>query len=215
MKKLFTSSLALAAALFSFNVYAKPISLAVFGDDLTDARQMPERFGFAGRLQNSLHEKGYDVTVHDYANDGDTTDKALSRLRGASDQDFDAVILAVSGADSLEGYSPAVTAANLQDIIAEVRRNNPYVPILITDVTLRGDEFNAAYGKEFRRMFKRISRRKDVSYYPDFAESVTSEARFLSPDGSRPNAAGYIEIVDRLLPITEDIIVSSKTAARR
>jgi acyl-CoA thioesterase-1 len=128
---------------------------------------------------------------------GDTTAGGLARLDWALADRPDLVILELGANDMLRGVDPAVTRANLDQMLAKLRASGARV--LLAGMRA-APNLGTQYGAEFEAIYAELSEKYRVPLYPFFLEGVATEPSLNQPDGLHPNAAGVAEIVRRILP---------------
>ena len=102
----------------------RPLVLA-FGDSLTAGYGLDRGLGFAPQLQATLRRHGIAATVVDGGVSGDTSQAGRARLGWTLDglpRKPDLVIVELGANDMLRGLDPALTRANLDAILAELKR---------------------------------------------------------------------------------------------
>jgi acyl-CoA thioesterase I len=128
---------------------------------------------------------------------GDTTAGGRSRLDWSLAERPDLVILELGGNDGLRGIDPAVTFANLDDILTRLKAQK--LRVLLTGM-LAPPNLGRSYGDAFNAVFPRLAEKHGVSLYPFFLDGVAAERALNQPDGIHPNPAGVAEIVKRIMP---------------
>ncbi len=127
----------IAAALLSITLAGaspppeRPLVLA-FGDSLTAGYGLDQGLGFAPQLQATLRRHGIAASVVDGGVSGDTTEAGKARLGWTLDgleRKPDLVIVELGANDMLRGLDPKLTEANLDAILAELKRRKiPVAP---------------------------------------------------------------------------------------
>jgi len=178
-----------------------PKRLLVLGDSLVVGYGLDARDAFPARLEAALKGAGLAVQVIPAGVSGDTTAGGRSRLAwalGASgDKPPDAAIVEFGANDGLRGIDPAATEANLDAILAELKRRA--IPVLLAGM-LAPPNLGREYGAEFNAIFPRLAGRHSVLFYPFFLDGVAAVPALNQDDGIHPNARGVDEIVRRILP---------------
>jgi acyl-CoA thioesterase-1 len=184
-----------------------PKRLLVLGDSLTAGHGLEARDAFPARLESALKAAGLAVQVIPAGVSGDTTAGGRSRLAwalGASgDTPPDAVIVEFGANDGLRGLDPAATEANLDAILAELKRRG--IPVLLAGM-LAPPNLGREYGAEFKAVFPRLAERYGVQFYPFFLDGVAAVPALNQDDGIHPNALGVDEIVRRILPHVQKLL---------
>ncbi|MEM8536486.1 MAG: arylesterase [Pseudomonadota bacterium] len=191
---------------------AEAVTVAALGDSLTAGYGLATADGFVPQLEAWLQAQGADVTVMNAGVSGDTTAGGLSRVDWTLTPDVDAMIVTLGGNDYLRGIDPAVSAANLDGILAAGQAAG--VDMLLVGLSVGGN-YGQDYKQEFEGMYATLAEAYDVPLYPDFAAGLRAAAgdqagmaAFLQPDGIHPNADGVAVIVEAIGPAVLDLIAA-------
>ena len=190
---------------------AAPVRLMAFGDSLTHGYGLGPGETFPEQLEAALRADGFDVTVLNAGNSGDTTAGGLARLDWALADDPDAMILELGANDGLRGLDPAATYANLDALLAKLK--DAGLPVLLTGM-LAPPNLGREYGDAFNAVYPRLAEKHDVPLYPFFLDGVAAERALNQGDGIHPNAAGVAEIVARIKPHVVRLLESESLAQR-
>lgn len=171
-----------------------------FGDSLTAGYGLPPAQGFPVQLQAALRGAGVAADVRNGGVAGDTAAQGRARLawglRGLGAKP-DLVIVELGANDMLRGLPPEQAAANLDRILAELKRRQ-------IRVLLAGMKAAPNLGPEYRRafdgMYARLARRYGVPLYPFFLDGVAGDRALIQADGLHPDARGVAIIVRRMVP---------------
>lgn len=178
-----------------------PKRLLVLGDSLIAGYGLDARDAFPARLEAALKGAGLAVQVIPAGVSGDTTAGGRSRLAwtlaSSGGTPPDAAIVEFGANDGLRGIDPAATEANLDAILAELKRRA--IPVLLAGM-LAPPNLGREYGAEFNAIFPRLAGRHGVLFYPFFLDGVAAVPALNQDDGIHPNARGVDEIVRRILP---------------
>ncbi|MBV9841760.1 MAG: arylesterase [Sphingomonadaceae bacterium] len=191
----------LALCLASPGLAARPAPLIwAFGDSLTAGYGLPPAQGFTTQLQAALRQAGVAATVRNGGISGDTAAQARARLlwglRGLGAAP-DLVIVELGANDMLRGLPPEAAAANLDAIVAELKRRR--IPTLIAGMKA-APNLGSAYRRSFDAIYPRLSHTYGVRLYPFFLQGVAGRRALLQADGLHPSAAGVTIIVRSILP---------------
>jgi acyl-CoA thioesterase-1 len=204
------------ATLFAILVLAPRLSeaaslrLLVLGDSLTAGYGLSHEEGFQAQLQAALRAEGEDIQILDAAVSGDTTAGGRARLDWALADEPEAAIVELGANDGLRGIDPRITEANLTAILDTLGAR--HIPVLLSG-TYAPPNFGPEYGREFRAVFDRLSKRRGIIYDAFFLEGVARDPAFNQPDGIHPTAAGVKRIVGRLLPLVNRLITEARGRA--
>lgn len=185
---------------------AGPVRLLVFGDSLTAGYGLPKEEAFPAQLQRALREKGLAVDVLNGGVSGDTTAGGRARLAwtlGEGDAQPDAVIVELGGNDALRGLDPEAARANLDAILAELKRRR--IPVLLAGM-YAPPNLGADYGRKFAGIYPRLAETHRVSLYPFFLDGLVGVPGMAQADGIHPTATGVAEIVRRITPAVVDLV---------
>ena len=184
---------------------AKTLTIAALGDSLTAGYGLPGPEGFTAVLEKELKARGHDVAVLNFGVSGDTTAGGVARVGSVLAAAPDAVILELGANDALRGLDPALAEANLDATLARLRAKK--LPVLLAGMkSLLG--MGKRYGEEFAAIYPALAQRHGVALYPFFLEGVAADPALNQPDGLHPNAEGVREIVRRILPSVEALVLS-------
>ena len=181
----------------------KALHIVAFGDSLTSGYGVRPKDAFPAQLQKQLKAAGHDVVVTNGGVAGDTTADGLKRLDWAVPDGTDAVILELGGNDALRAVDPKETRANLEKIIATLKKRN--IPILLAGMVSPAN-WGDNYSDDFDKIFPDLAKEHGLVFYPFFLEGVALDAKLNQDDGMHPNSKGVGEIVKRIMPSVEELI---------
>ena len=177
----------------------RPLVLA-FGDSLTAGYALDRGLGFAPQLQASLRRHGIAATVVDGGVSGDTSQAGRARLGWTLDglpRKPDLVIVELGGNDMLRALDPAMTKANLDAILIELKRRN--LPVVLAGMRA-APNLDPAFISRFEAMYGELAAKHQVTLYPFFLAGVAGEAGMVQDDSIHPTFEGVKTIVTRILP---------------
>jgi acyl-CoA thioesterase-1 len=203
---------ALAAAVNLSTAAAEPkaIHIVAFGDSLSAGYGLRPKDAFPVQLQKQLKADGHNVVVSNGAVSGDTTADGLQRLEWAVPDGTDAVILELGANDALRGIDPTVTRANLERIIAALKKRN--ITILLAGM-LSPANWGDHYSDDFDKIFPDLAHEHGLVFYPFFLEGVALDTKLNLDDGMHPSGKGVAEIVKRIMPKVVELIARSAPQA--
>lgn len=174
--------------------------ILALGDSLTAGYQLKPGEGFTYQLEAALRKEGKAVRVHNAGVSGDTTAQGKARLGwvlSSLKQKPDLAIVALGANDMLRGQTAAVTRANLDAIVAELRKRS--IPVIIAGM-VAPPNMGPAYAKEYNAIFPAIARKHGAALYPFFLQGVAATPRLQLADGMHPNREGVAVMVRNILP---------------
>lgn len=179
-----------------------------FGDSLAAGYGLPPAQGFTAQLQRALRAQGVAATVRNGGVAGDTAAQGRARLawglRGLR-QRPDLVIVELGANDMLRGLPPAQARANLDAILAELKRRR--IPVLLAGMRA-APNLGRDYARAFEAMYPALAQRHRVPLYPFFLDGVAGQRALIQPDGLHPNARGVSVMVRRILPAVRRALAS-------
>ena len=169
------------------------------GDSLTAGYGLLPAQGFTSQLQDALRRAGISATVRNGGIAGDTSAQGKARLlwglRGLGTRP-DLVIVELGANDMLRGLPPQQAEANLDAILAELRRRR--IPVLLVGMRA-APNLGPAYRARFDAIYPRLARKYGVRLYPFFLDGVAGRRDLLQADGMHPNGQGAAIIVRRIV----------------
>jgi len=184
-----------------------PIRIVAFGDSLTAGYELPPSAAFPVRLEKALKKRGHKLSVANAGVSGDTTAGGLTRFDWAITEDTEAVILELGANDGLRGVPPENARANLDAIISRLKDRG--IAVLVAGIPAPTN-WGKAYKDAFDPMFRELANEHDTLFYPFFLEGVARNPDLNLPDGLHPNAKGVDVVVERILPVVEELVAQVK-----
>jgi acyl-CoA thioesterase-1 len=184
----------------------RPLILAL-GDSLTAGYGLDRGLGFAPQLQASLRRHGVAATVIDGGVSGDTSQAGRARLGWTLDglpRKPDLVIVELGGNDMLRGLDPALTRANLDQILTELKRRQ--IKVVLAGMRA-APSLGPAYVARFEPIYPDLAARHGAALYPFFLENVVGRPGMMQGDGIHPTYAGIKTIVTGILPTVKQALV--------
>lgn len=191
------------------------ITIVAFGDSLTAGYLLSPSAAFPAQLQVALKAKGYKVEIVNAGVSGDTTSGGLDRIEWTLQSPADGVILELGANDALRGTDTKVPRENLDKILTVLKSKN--LEVLLAGMRAP-QNWGADYAKAFDAIFPELAAKYAVSLYPFFLDGVALDPDLVMQDGLHPNEKGVAEIVRRILPQAEAMVLKiqeRKTAANK
>jgi acyl-CoA thioesterase-1 len=179
---------------------AKDVQILAFGDSLTAGYGLPPGQGFAPQLEAMLRRNGVRAFVANAGVSGNTAAQGRARLKWTLDglkAKPDLAIVALGANDMLRGLPPKQTRADLDAIVAELRRRG--IPVLIAGM-LAAPNLGSRYGAEYDRIFPDLARAHGAALYPFFLAGVAGNPSLALPDRMHPNFQGIKTMVSGIAP---------------
>lgn len=201
----------IAAALLSITLLgasppARPPLILAFGDSLTAGYGLDQGLGFAPQLQATLRRHGIAARVVDGGVSGDTSEAGKARLGWTLDgmeRKPDLVILELGANDMLRGLDPKLTEANLDAMLAELKRREMRVVV----AGMRGaPNLDPGYIARFEAIYPAVARRHDAALYPFFLDGAAAQPGMIQQDGMHPTFEGVKRIVVGITPAVKSAL---------
>jgi len=190
-------------SLYANNTAESGLRLLVLGDSLSAGYGLNPEDSFPSQLEEALDAAGYDVHVINAGVSGDTTAGGLSRLEWALADKPHIVLVELGGNDALRGLPPTETSANLDSILARLKKDG--VRVILAGMQAPRNLGND-YTVEFDAIYPRLAGKYEVALYPFFLDGVAFDPALNQPDGIHPNPAGVKVIVNKILPLLESAL---------
>jgi acyl-CoA thioesterase I len=204
--------LKLSVAVFLFlmsitSLRAETITLLALGDSLTAGYGLDPTQAFPVKLEAALKAKGHDVVVVNAGVSGDTAAQGAARLDWSLTDDVDGVLVELGANDALRGLPVSQAEKALDEILAKLKSKN--LPTLVLGMRAPPN-MGPDYGTAFESMFPTLAAKHGTAIYPFFLEGVAANSPLNQADGIHPNAMGVDEIVKRVLPYVERLLLQLK-----
>ena len=180
------------------------IRIVAIGDSLMAGYGLRQGDGLVPQLQRWLEANDAPpVQVIDMGVSGDTTAGGRARLDWVLEDGAEAVILELGANDMLRGIDPAETGANLAAMLAELSERG--LPVLLVGMRSTRN-FGTDYKIAFDAIYPDLAARHDALLDPFYFEGLLERGGMMQRDGLHPTAAGIAVVVDRLGPLTLQLI---------
>ena len=202
----FFASLAITALLSAGIARAEPVKLVGFGDSLMAGYGLQPGESFPDKLAAALKAKGHDVAMENAGVSGDTTAAGRQRLTYVLDNAKTKpalVLLGLGGNDMLRGIGPDQTRANLDAMLAELKRRG--IPVLMTGM-IAAPNLGSDYARKFNPIFPELADKYGASLYPFILDNVVTDKSLMLGDNMHPNAKGVKIVAASLAPLVEQAL---------
>ncbi len=183
--------------------YESPIVIVAMGDSLTEGFGLAMEQAYPAQLERKLLDEGYNVSVINAGNSGETSSGAFSRVDWVLNMQPDVVILATGGNDGLRGIEPRVTQENLEQLVERFQDAGAVVVLVGMEMVQNmGEEYTAA----FRALYPDVADRYGVILVPFMLDGVAADPNLNQADFIHPTAEGYAVVVETLFPYVVEAI---------
>jgi acyl-CoA thioesterase-1 len=187
---------------------SEPPVLLVLGDSLSAGYGMDREKSWVSLLETRLSERGYSYRVLNSSISGDTSQGGVTRLpRLLERYQPEIVIIELGANDGLRGIDPAVTRANLSDMIARSQASGARV--LLAGIRLPPN-YGSAYLQQFESMYADLASEYQALLVPFFMDGVAMEPELLQADNIHPNEAGQPVLLENVWAVLEPALVRQK-----
>jgi acyl-CoA thioesterase-1 len=179
---------------------ARDVHVLAFGDSLTAGYGLPPGQGFAPQLEAMLRRHGLRAFVTNAGVSGNTAAQGRARLKWTLDglrEKPDLAIVALGANDMLRGLPPQQTRADLDAILAELKRRG--IPVLVAGM-LAAPNLGPRYRTEYDAIFPDLAHAHGAALYPFFLAGVAGNASLALPDKVHPNFQGIKRMVSGITP---------------
>ena len=186
-----------------------PLVIA-FGDSLYAGYQLAPKEGLAPQLQAALTQDGVVARVQNAGVSGDTTAAGRQRLTYVLDNAKTKpalVVLGLGGNDMLRGIGPDQTRANLDAMLAELKKRE--IPVLLTGM-VAAPNLGSDYARAFNPIYSDLAGKYGVSFYPFILDNVVTDKKLMLADNMHPNAKGVTVIAEGLAPLVEQALPNTQ-----
>ena len=172
-------------------------TIIFFGDSLTAGYGLadPTAEAFPALIQAKINAARLGWRVINAGLSGETTSGGLRRIDWTLRAPVDVFVLALGANDGLRGISPALTRANLEQIITRVRTKNPQTKIVLAGLQLP-PEMGPDYTREFGEIFPALAQKTNATLLPFVLDRVGGSVELNQDDRIHPNAAGHAVIAE-------------------
>jgi acyl-CoA thioesterase-1 len=198
-------ALALALAGVSLGVSGasaqQPIRIVAFGGSSTYGQGVERYDAYPAKLEKALRARGHNVTVTNAGVSGDKTADGLARLDRVIPAGTQIVIVEYGINDAFAKVDPATIRANLETMLGRIKGKGAEILLVGfrgTNMQPMADRYGAAY-TDFN-----FPNNGDAQY------RVANDPQMRSQGVAHFNAAGYDQVVARMLPQAELLIARLK-----
>jgi acyl-CoA thioesterase-1 len=184
-----------------------PQTMIFFGDSLTAGYGLadPAAESFPALIQEKITAARLEWRVVNAGLSGETSSGGLRRIDWTLRTPPDLLVLALGANDGLRGIAPALTRANLEQIISRVRTKNPQVKIVLAGMQMP-PEMGPDYTREFNEMFPALAKLTHATLIPFLLEGVGGSPELNQGDRIHPNAAGHTLIAETIWKILRPLL---------
>jgi acyl-CoA thioesterase I len=186
---------------------AEPRVIVVLGDSLTAGYGIDRAQAYPALLQQRINAEGWNFTVVNAGQSGDTTADGLRRLDWLLQRRIHVLIIALGGNDGLRGINPDATQANLQAMIDHAKRKYPDIRIVLAGMTM-APNMGKDYVSRFQAIYPDLAKRNQVALIPFLLEGVGGRPESNQDDMIHPTAEGQKIVADNVWRVLQPLLVA-------
>jgi acyl-CoA thioesterase-1 len=172
-------------------------TIVFFGDSLTAGYGLndPSSEAYPALLQQKIEAEKPGWRAVNAGLSGETTSGGLRRVDWILRQPVDIFVLALGGHDGLRGIDPAVSRANLLQILERVRAKYPQAKLVLAGMQMP-PSMGADFAKAFEQMYPDVAEKTGAVLVPFLLQGVGGQLDLNLPDRIHPNAKGHAVLAD-------------------
>jgi acyl-CoA thioesterase I len=201
-----------AGAATAVRTGANPVVL-FFGTSLTAGLGLDPEQAFPALIEKKAAAEGVPIKVVNAGLSGETTAGAARRIDWVLRTPVDLVVIEGGANDALRGLAPEAARANLEQVIAAVRRKQPAAKIVLVQMEAPPN-FGPAYTRSFRTIYADIAKKENIPLLPFLLNGVAGIPRLNQADGVHPNLAGERIVANNLWRALKPIVTQLDRGAK-
>lgn len=183
---------------------AQAQTLLVLGDSLSAGYQMQAEQSWPSLLDQKWQQQGGTHRLINASISGETTQGGLTRLPALLEEyKPDWVLIELGGNDGLRGFAPAITRANLTEMLALAKSSK--AKVVLTQIQLPRN-YGARYLQQFEQIFPDLAKANSLPLMPFFLDDIALRPELMMNDGLHPTAEAQPQIRDRVASFIEPLL---------
>jgi acyl-CoA thioesterase-1 len=173
-------------------------TVLVLGDSLSAAYGLEQKQGWVTLLEQRLYSQCADCVVINASISGETTAGGRSRIESLLNRHHpDIVIVELGGNDGLRGLPLTEMYANLDAIIAAVKRHK--AKVLLIGMRLPPN-YGPAYTEKFQNVYQRLADKQHVPWVPFLLAGLENNRNLFQADDIHPVAEAQGVMLENVWP---------------
>jgi len=176
-------------------VMGAEVTVLALGDSLFTGYGLGEGDSYPSRLERALRARGINARIANAGVTGDTSAGGLQRLAftlSSQQRKPDLVIISLGGNDMLRGLPPEQTRANLDAILAELRKQGIKAVLL---GMLAPPNLGAEYRTDFDPIYPALAKKHGAVLVPFFLQPLMGRPDLVQQDHIHPTVQGIEALV--------------------
>lgn len=182
----------------------RPVVL-FFGTSLTAGAGLEPEEAFPALVEKKADSAGIPIRAINAGLSGETTAGAVRRIDWVLRTPADVIVVETGANDALRGLSPAAAKANIEKIIAAIRKKQPGARIVLVQF-FAPPNFGNAYTRSFGAIYADVARRENVALIPFLLDGVAGVSRYNQADGIHPNVAGERIVAENIWRALQPVV---------
>jgi acyl-CoA thioesterase-1 len=184
---------------------AEPRVIVALGDSLTAGYGIDRAEAYPALLQLRINAEGWNFTVLNAGQSGDTTADGLQRIDWLLQRRIHVLIVALGGNDGLRGIEPDATRTNLQAIIDHARQEYPDIRIVLAGMAM-APNMGKDYVSRFQAIYPDLAKHNQVALIPFLLEGVGGRPESNQDDMIHPTAEGQKAVADNVWRVLRPLL---------
>lgn len=186
-------------------------TVVFFGTSLTAGLGLEPEQAYPALVAKIADSAGLPINAVNAGLSGETTAGAVRRIEWVLRSPADLVVIETGANDALRGLDPDSARANIERVVASVKKVQPRARIVLTQMEAPPNIGNA-YTRRFHAIYPEVARREGLVLMPFLLENVAGESALNQGDGVHPNLAGErivaANVWKSIAPLVRELSVS-------
>jgi len=196
---------AVASSATSVVSASSAVKVLFFGTSLTAGYGLEPSLAFPNLIAKKSQSTATPIVAVNAGLSGETSAGALRRIDWALRKPVDIVVLETGGNDALRALDPDSLEANLDAIVARIRKSQPAARILLA-VMESPPNLGATYNTRFRQAYTNVAKRENLTLVPFLLDKVAGKPELNQADGVHPNEKGERIVADNVWKALEPVV---------
>ena len=173
----------------------REIAILAIGDSLFTGYGLDEGQSYPAMLEAALRAKGINARIANAGVSGDTSGGGLDRLDFTLENQEAAPALAIislGGNDMLRSLKPDQTRANLDAMLARLKKRG--IPVVLLGM-LAAPNLGEDFGKDFNAIYPALAKKHGATLVPFFLQPLMDRPDLVQDDKIHPTKAGIEAMV--------------------
>ena len=181
------------------------VTVLFFGTSLTAGYGLDPGLDFPTLIGKKSQSTGNPIVSVNAGLSGETSAGAVRRIEWALRKPVDIVVVETGGNDALRALDPDSLQANVDAVVATIKRVQPKARILLV-VMESPPNLGARYNERFRRAYSNVAKKENVTLVPFLLDKVAGHPELNQPDGVHPNEKGERIVADNVWRALEPVV---------